>query len=294
MDIQAMSDTIHKFAMEELEKFEDAPKSENDTQLYNAMLRKFRTILDPHIYNYLIQTYGSKLDEFWKTHTFPKKSEYAWVLVERRIHPNFWFVLRNLAWAGPYMSLYIFCSDHNMSYLQEMLGDKVNTVHLIPIFKGEGTFDEGYNDYQVIFKRADFYRQIEAEYMLKIELDCYLRHQIPREIFVGDFYGAPWAWAIEKAGGGGLTVHRISAMIELCDKLKDYNTIAIDGWLGDRLMENGYNIPSLNIRLQVFSENFPVRDPIGVHQFWTFLLNFKVIEKDIFKTHLQHYLTIHI
>jgi hypothetical protein len=39
------------------------------------------------------------------------------MLVEGRIHQNMWFILRNMAWAGPEMAVYIFCSDQNYDYI---------------------------------------------------------------------------------------------------------------------------------------------------------------------------------
>jgi hypothetical protein len=130
--------------------------------------------------------------------------------------------------------------------------------------------------------------------MIKIELDCYLRWQIPKGVFVDDFYGAPWGWMPDKAGGGGLNVRKISAMIELCDRFNDANTVPEDGWLGEKIIEHGYKVPPLDFRSAVFSENFPIREPVGVHQFWTFVLNFGFPDKVKLRTNIEHYLTIHI
>jgi hypothetical protein len=294
MDLDSLTEAFYRVANDELVNLNKITTKETENQLRNAILRKFRINLEPFVFNYLIMRYGEKLDLFWKIHQFPKKSQYAWVLVERRIHSNFWFVLRNLAWAGPDMSLYIFCSDHNISYIKSILGDKVENVHLISVFTGEGLFQEATDDYQRIFKKAEFYRQIDAEYMLKIELDCYLRRPLPKQIFVDDFYGAPWAWMLDKPGGGGLNVRRVPAMIELCDKLNDANTVPEDGWLGQKIVELGYRVPPLDFRVAVFSENFPVKEPIGVHQFWTFVLNFGFPNKAKLRENIERYLTIHI
>ncbi len=293
MDLQSVLEAMYQTAAVAKAAAEQQIACKEDVnKVRSELLRKLRVQLEPFVYNYLIQTYGRQLDDFWQKHSFPKKAEHAWVLVERRIHPNFWFVLRNLAWAGPNMSLYIFCSDYNISFLKELLGAKAEQVHLIPVFKGEGAFQEATDDYQVIFKKAEFYKMIDAEYMLKIELDCFLRRAIPPEIFVGDFYGAPWIWAPEKAGGGGLNVRRVAALAELCEKLRDYNTVPEDGWLGAKLTELGYVIPPLELRRHVFSENYPVHNPVGVHQFWTFLLHFNLDNKEQFKMDVGHYLTL--
>lgn len=292
MDINSVVECFSSIAQESYKDLNSSKSQEEYNSKQRLMLDNFRNQLEPYVYNYLLYTYGAKLETFWKTHEFPKKSKYAWVLVERRIHPNLWFVLRNLAWAGPHMSLYIYCSDCNVNYVRELLGDKVKNVHILQIFSGVGTREQGKNEYQVVHKQPDFYRNIDAEYMIRIEVDCYLRRKIPDEVFVTDFYGAPWGWYPDKPGGGGLSIRRVAAMIEICEKLNDFNTIHEDGWFSDRIPELGYEFPGLNHRIQVFSENFPVDNPIGVHQFWTFLGNFNLDNKEQFKDHLRRYLTL--
>lgn len=257
-------------------------------------LDRYRCDLEPYIWQHLMIKYGKQLDEFWKTHKFPKKSKYAWTIIERRCHPNLWFLLRNIAWAGPEFSLYIFCSDENYNFIKSLLGDKIDTVHIIKWVKGFATRQEGKDQYAQTFKLAGFYKNIDAEYMIRAEPDTYLRHKVPEYIFTTDFYGAPWAWNLEMPGGGGLHIRKISTMIELCTKANYAGADGEDYWLGSKIIEYGYKYPSLDFRKNVFSENFPINDPIGVHQFWTFLDNFEISNIDKFKEHLTRYLKINI
>lgn len=257
-------------------------------------LEKLRYDLEPYIWQYFMFKYGPKLDSIWKTHTFPEKSRHAWVIVERRCQPNMWFLLRNIAWAAPHLSLYIFCSDENYEFIKALLGDKVKTVHIIKWFKGFATRQEGKDQYAQTFKLPGFYKHIDAEYMLRAEPDTYLRHKIPDSIFTSDFYGAPWNWNPDMPGGGGIHVRKIKTMIDLCSKFNNIGLEGEDAWLGEQIMENKYTFPDFDTRKNIFSENFPVDDPIGVHQFWTFIHNFDIQDTSKFKDHITRYLTIHI
>jgi hypothetical protein len=238
--------------------------------------------------------YGPKLDEFWKNHQFLKKSKYAWLLVERRCNQNWWFLLRNMAWSAPNFSLYIFCSDENYEFVKSLLGDKADNVNIIKWFKGFASRQEGKDQYAQTFKLPGFYKLIDAEYFIRVEMDTYLRHKIPETIFRGDFYGAPWGWKPELPGGGGLVIRRIKTMIDLCTKENHKGIEADDDWVGNKVIEYGLEYPSLEYRKKIFSENFPVEDPIGVHQFWTFLENFEISNPERFKQHLSTYLKINV
>ena len=93
-------------------------QNENPATCQTNLLKTLRHGLEPYVYAHLEATYGQKLTEFWKSWIPPLRSAKAFVLVERRTHPNFWFVLRNMAWAGPNMAVYIFCSDENVNFIK--------------------------------------------------------------------------------------------------------------------------------------------------------------------------------
>lgn len=294
MDVRTLTEVCLQKKKERDAALSVCTTDEQRQACYTETLDRYRCDLEPYIWQHLMTTYGPALDRHWETHQFPKKSPHAWVIVERRCHPNWWFLLRNIAWAGPTFSLYIFCSDENEAFVRALLGDKIQTVHLHPIFKGTATRQKGKDQYAALFKCPEFYQTIDAEYMIRAEPDTYLRHKVPDAVFTGDFYGAPWAWAMDKPGGGGLHVRRIAAMIQLCTRANHRGTEGEDSWLGDKVQEYGLAVPSLAWRTQIFSENFPVEDPIGVHQFWTFLDNFQIAEPARFQEHLARYLRIDV
>jgi hypothetical protein len=294
MDIDTLSEVCLE-RVRERDYYKKNCKTDEDIQKWHMeTLEKYRYDLEPYIWQYFMFKYGQKLEEFWQNHSFPKKSQYAWTIIERRCHPNLWFLIRNIAWAAPHFSLYIFCSDENKEFIRKLLGNKVNQVHIIEYYKGFATRQEGKDEYAATFKRTNFYKHIDAEYMIRAEPDTYLRHKVPEVVFKGDFYGAPWGWNINKPGGGGLHIRKISSMIELCERANHEGPEGEDAWLGDKIIEYGYTFPPLEFRALVFSENFPVPNPIGVHQFWTFLNNFEINNIEKFKEHLKIYLTINI
>jgi hypothetical protein len=290
MNIEQIIDAVYEKFME---YSSNQPKTNDELKKHTTnALDQFRLQLEPYIYQYLLWTYGQKLNAFWETHEFPIKSKYAWVMVERRAHPNIWFLLRNIAWAAPNFSVYIFCSNMNYNFIKDVVGNKKN-INIIPWFEGFVTRDEGKEQYNQTFKNPEFYKIIDAEYMITIQTDCFFRKKIPESIFVGDYYGSPWGWYLDKPGGGGITVRKISSMIKLTSTIP-YSEGAEDAWIGDNIEKIGGIIPPFVFRYKIFSENFPVEDPIGVHQFWTFIQNFDVQTPELLRKHYTRYLTIDI
>jgi len=294
MDISTVIETMYALREERASVFPTHGSDAEKKAWNETTLDFYRTQLEPYVFQYLHYTYGPKLDAFWKTHTFPKKSQYALVIVERRCHLNWWFILRNVAWAAPYCSLYIFCSTANINVIRAYLGEKADTVHLIPWFTEHVGREEGKNQTNVTFKLAQFYEQIDAEYMLRFEMDTYLLQKVPTSIFIGDFYGAPWGWYPDKPGGGGLTVRNISAMISICTKEKEtIDPSGEDAWIGNAIVKHGYSVPPFSFRVQIFSENIPPPvPPIGIHQFWTFIHNYTMEDRNIFEASVRRCMTL--
>jgi hypothetical protein len=258
-------------------------------------LHFYRVQLEPYIFNYLNYTYGKKLDDFWKTHQFPKKSKYAFVIVERRIHPNWWFVLRNIAWAAPHLSLYIFCSDINYEFIKSILGDKATNVNIQIWFKGINSVEEGFKEYSLTFLMPQFYKLIDAEYFINFQMDSYFLQKIPDWIFQGTYYGSPWCWSAHRAGNGGLAVRNTKLLTELCTK--ELNNIFDNGgedtFISDALIKHNFKYPEFDFRIKVFQENFPTEYiPIGTHQFWTYISNYNLSDRDIFTKNIKKLLTL--
>jgi hypothetical protein len=146
----------------------------------------------------------------------PLVSEKAFVIAERRCHPNLWFILRNIAYFGQGWSIYLYCSKQNAAYCARILGDKLSNLHLRIVFTEVVDAATGVREYNELLKEESFWESISAQHICVIEMDCYLRKPIPDSLLEYDYIGAPWAWAMASPGGSGLSLRRRSAMIDVC------------------------------------------------------------------------------
>jgi hypothetical protein len=175
-----------------------------------------------------------------------------------------------MAWAAPHMSVYLFCSDENLAFIEAILGDKINSFHIIEAFQGDVSREEGKSGYNDVMTDYRFYESISATYLLTIQMDNIIRRKIPASMFTGDYWGNPWAWRSHAAGGGGATVRRVAAMIELCKKHRPDPTIDVppleDAWIAERTL----SFPDFEFRRAHLMESIPAVNPVILHQFWTF------------------------
>ena len=249
----------------------EVAKIESKKNDHLARLDIYRNVLEPYFYSYLTEHYGKMLQEHWETYRPPLTSEHAFVIVERRAHPNFRFILQNMAWAAPHMAVYLFCSDENLAFIEAILGDKINSFHIIEAFQGDVSREEGKIGYNDVMTDYRFYESISARYILTIQMDNIIRRKIPVSMFTGDYWGNPWAWRTHAAGGGGATVRRVAAMIELCKKHRPDPTIDVppleDAWIAERTN----SFPDFSFRREHLMESIPANDPVILHQFWTFM-----------------------
>ena len=79
------------------QRLRSATTQQESSQLQTDRLHAFRMELEPYIYHYLIEQYGFRLNAVWDSYTPPLKSDKAYVLVERRAHPNYLFILKMMA-----------------------------------------------------------------------------------------------------------------------------------------------------------------------------------------------------
>jgi hypothetical protein len=287
--ISMMYELTEKNHQSAVEKFRIATSQEEVIAIDTERYQKIRAETEPLVFAHLQEKYGKMLSDFWVSYTPPSIAKQAFVLVERRAHPNMWFILRNMAWCGPDLAVFIFCSDENYNAFKALIGDKVG-FHLIKYFSGNPKerkdaikdFNNFYTDYRV-------YEQIAslsgAEYIITVQMDNFFRRKIHSDMFVGDYYGSCWTWNFELAGGGGLTCRRVPAMIEICKKHRpdpsiDAECEGEDEWISTRIKNDGYNVPDIYFRLAVFMErgmiimNNEIKgfviNPLGVHQSWSY------------------------
>ena len=243
----------------------------------------WRNRYEVFIYDILKQRYGTKLNDFWKSCTVPLNSNKAFVIVERRCHPNMWFILRNIAYFGQGWSIYLFCSKQNRGYCAKLIGDK--NVHLITVFDEIADSRTGLLEYNELLKKRSFWEQVDAENVCLFEMDCYLRKQIPEDLLEYDYVGTPWGWDQKSPGGSGLTLRKRSMVLDICDKIEP-GTLMQDCYMEKGVRELGYNFLHPIAAKEVFVESYITEDPVGVHQWWTFFLNYHIqnIDKKIVRS----------
>ncbi len=297
MDVNALKEVI----VQEFVNWEPTTNNVNDIDFYKKRLHHFRTVFEPYIYNILIKKYSGCLDDFWKDYLPPLVSDKAFVIIERRCHPNYWFILRNIAWANPNMSVYIICSEENEMFIRTLLGNKVSNFNILPLFKGSPDRTTAIKDYNNLLTDYRFYEKINDKYILTIHMDVFFRKKISDDIFIGDYWGAPWGWNQIMPGGSGATIRCVQKMIELCKlyrpspELKSDNIDGEDAWFSEKIIELGWMYPDIDFRKKTIMESIPVTDPYIVHQFWTYFDTFKtVFYSDVFQNFLDFMLTIRI
>lgn len=256
-----------------LKKMEAAKTQEEKITIWDKRCHILRYILEPYVYNYLLVTYGPALDKFWQTYTPPKKADNAFVIVERRPHPNFWYILRNIAWAAPQMSVYIFCSDENEDFIRTLLGNKAEHYNIVRAFQGNPPREKAIQDYNNFYTDYRNYEMMDAKYIMTVQMDIFVRRKLDMNMFMTDYYGNPWAWKQEDPGGGGATVRRVAKMIEICRRWRPDPSIdcpiSEDGWINEKIIECG-TWPHVGIRGTVFMETLLQNNPYVVHQTWSF------------------------
>ena len=263
----------------------NAPTNEEKSRIWDKRCHILRYILEPYIYNYLLVTYGPTLDRFWQTYRPPKKADNAFCIVERRPHPNFWYILRNIAWAAPQMSVYIFCSDENEDFIRTLLGDKAECYNIVSFFKGNPSREQGVQDYNNFYTDYRNYEMIDAKYIMTVQMDIFIRRKLDMDMFMTDYYGNPWAWNQEDPGGGGATVRRVAKMIEICRRWRPDPSVPCaipeDGWINEKIKECG-TWPNKIIRSTTFMETLLHNNPFVVHQTWSFTDVLLKDGKDVF------------
>ena len=268
-----------------IKQINEAPTMEEKNRIWDKRCHILRYILEPYIYNYLLVNYGPALDRFWQTYKPPKKADNAFCIVERRPHPNFWYILRNIAWAAPQMSVYIFCSNENEDFIRTLLGDKAECYTIIPFFKGNPSREQGVQDYNNFYTDYRNYEMIDAKYIMTVQMDIFIRRKLDMDMFMTDYYGNPWAWNQEDPGGGGATVRRVAKMIEICRRWRPDPSvpcaIAEDGWINEKIKECG-TWPDKIIRSTTFMETLLHNNPYVVHQTWSFTDVLLKDGKDVF------------
>jgi len=241
-----------------------------------SYLHALRTVLEVPVFDELREKYGQVLKEWWDSaETFPTSDQVSntVLMVERRIHPNMEFCLQNFMYftRDQGFSLTIVCSQENEPQIREILGRHVATTDLRVIWESNPDVETARSDYNSLFKSAEFWESIPAEFVLSVQTDCYLRHPLPDFLLDYDYVASPWAWEKELVGGSGLTFRRREAVIDMCKRGVTDLCEGEDVFFSKMCVLLEKKVLPFDDAIHIFSESCFVDDPIGVHQWWTYL-----------------------
>jgi len=263
---------------------------------YDEHKHNLRIFLEDPVFDYLRSKYSAPLKEFWDTTSFPKMAPNTVMLVERRLHPNIEFVLHNFMYftRNQNFSLTIVCSEDNEQFIRNILGKHLDSTNILVLFKDNCNRDKARSEYNVLFQDGEFWKKIDAEYILSIQTDSYLRKPLPEKLWNLDYVASPWAWLPQLVGGSGLTFRHRESIIDMCKRKlrepegEDVFFAQMCRFLGKRVMdtEEGEH---------VFSESRFVDDPVGVHQWWSYLYQVAdASEQKSLDKYRKIYTTLHI
>ena len=252
--------------------------TESALELTNERRHQKRLRLEPLIYDILKARYLKPLEEFWNTYEIPMNSDKCVVLVERRIHENLYFNLRNMVYFARGWSMCIVCSDINLNYCKEISGHNKDRITFLPLFRGSPDGKTAKSEYNNLLKSAEFYSMLTAENLLFTQTDAYLRKHIPDNLITYDYVASPFSWN-ETMAGGGLSFRKRAVMIDICRKIGTKECDE-DIYISSGVKQLAYKMPEIAEGITYFAESCILLEPdslyggaVGVHQWWTYFTN---------------------
>jgi hypothetical protein len=238
-------------------------------------LHQLRMNLETPIFDELREKYGKALKEFWESAEFPAKSTNTVLMVERRNHPNLEFCLQNFMYftRAQNFSLTIVCSRTNEEQIRQILGKHIQTTDLRVLWEDNPSeHGAAQKEYSALFQNPEFWESIEATSILSVQTDCYLRKPLPALVWDVDYVASPWAWKPWVVGGSGLTFRKKEAVVDMCKRVfMKGKIVAEDEFFAHMCIVCKKKVLPLDIAETIFSESRFVEDPVGVHQWWTYL-----------------------
>ena len=231
-------------------------------------LHTCRMELEPYIFGTLNHRYGAEFQRYWDNSVIPNNGNKTVVIVERRLHPNLRFCLQNAAYYARGWAITVVCSDANMAYVKACAGSQVDSVRIIPFFKGLGTPEEGKTEYNTVLQEWRFWELFLEEHLLMMETDTYLTKPLPASLLEYDYVASKWPWAPDAAGGGGLSYRKRSMMKNVCS-LNFPIQKAQDCFISEAVEKLHFKTPTMEESTKFFGEFAFVPTMCGTHQWWT-------------------------
>jgi hypothetical protein len=115
---------------------------------------------------------------------------------------------------------------------------------------------------------------------------------LPEKLWELDYVASPWAWREDLVGGSGLTFRKKEAVVDMCKRgfAGDFPEKGEDVFFSEKCAEFSKKIMPFEEAIEVFSESCIVDDPVGVHQWWTYL--FQGDDEVMMNTYHEIYTTL--
>jgi hypothetical protein len=244
---------------------------------HKIYLDTFRMYLEKPILDRLRARYLPALAKWWSSYTLPKTADRTIFLYETRSDPHLAFVIYNACFYAPGWAFTIYCTSNNLAYVREVLGANAEHAHIVLIDAGE-TYATNRDNYNVLLKSEKFWSDLLSlgfQTCLMTECDAYLRDFVPKEVDQFDYICSKYSWDAVSPGGGGLSIRRTQKMLDL---LAADPAIALkhphqDGWIAEAIAKYGGVTNNT-----LFFESCLCADPLGVHQWWTFIPQWELSE----------------
>ena len=232
-------------------------------------LHQNRIEFEKPIFDYLREQYLPFLKNWWKTYTLPSAAEAknSILIYETRQHENLEFLLYNSTFYCPNWTLTIYCTRQNYDSICSILAHNKDRASLHIVNEKSGEYIADRNGYISFMKSAQLWTSLPYEYVLLLEMDAYLLRRVPTTL-TADYYCAAWPWHLDFPGGSGLTVRKVAAMREICAQLPESATVIFDQ---DYWASAGIKELKKTADNSLFSEAVLFQNPVGVHQWWTFM-----------------------
>jgi len=252
--------------METIHIFDEFPYESSE-----KIIHAKRTRLEPLVFDILKRKYFRFLEEFWQKNSVVTNSDKSIVIIERRIHENLAFILRNVFYFAPSWNITVICSDINYDYLKTICTNNKDNVLLLPLFSGSPDRDTARNEYNNLLKSVKFYETLPFEHLFIVQTDSYLRKHIDETMLDYDYVAAPFIWDNSSAGGG-MSYRKKSSMIDICKNYKGLEE-GEDCFINAGIKVLGYKMPEFMKGIEYIGESCFYVSPMGVHQWWTYFTN---------------------
>ena len=246
-------------------------------------LENARTVLEPQVFS-VMRRYLETLRSWWRSHSLQKSSK-SIVIYETRCHEQLEFLILNCCYFASEWALTIFCSEENYDFLCSILGSNREKARIIVRRKHEGEYSAEREEYNQFLISKEFWTMMSDfgyTHVLMAEVDSYLCDHVETidSLYEYDYIASRWNW-MDAPGGGGLSIRRVSKMLELCD-------IPIDAKMQDCWASEGIQRVGGIVNNTIFAESCFLEKAWGTHQWWAFVTSETLQSKrDIYEEYMR-------